>query len=99
MQRTDVVKTMIGDLLRQFASELHGRRVFLFGSRAAGTARERSDFDIGIDGPTPLPSAVKFRIEDRLEQLPTLYKIDVVDFATVSSAFRQYALQHTEDLP
>ena len=30
-------------------------RVFLFGSRATGTAGERSDIDIGIDGPAPVP--------------------------------------------
>ena len=29
-------------------------RVFLFGSRATGSAGERSDIDIGIDGPAPV---------------------------------------------
>ena len=33
---------------------LSGRRVVLFGSRASGNERERSDFDIGIDGVAPL---------------------------------------------
>jgi predicted nucleotidyltransferase len=30
-------------------------RIFLFGSRAEGTAHPRSDIDIGIEGPRPVP--------------------------------------------
>src|SRR6201987_4640446 len=32
-------------------------RIFLFGSRAAGSAAECSDIDIGIEGPVPVPRA------------------------------------------
>jgi predicted nucleotidyltransferase len=66
-------------------------RVFLFGSRAAGTARDRSDIDIGIEGPAPVPHATMAAIEDELEEAPTLYTIEVVDFARVPEAFRQIA--------
>lgn len=66
-------------------------RVFLFGSRATGTAHARSDIDIGIDGPAAVPGAVLAAIEDELDEAPTLYTIEIVDFARVSEAFRRVA--------
>jgi uncharacterized protein len=69
----------------------HAYRVFLFGSRATGTAGERSDIDIGIEGPAPVSRAALAAIHDELEEAPTLYTIEVVDFARVSEKFRQVA--------
>ena len=56
-------------------------RVFLFGSRAAGSATARSDIDIGIEGPAPVPRSALAAIQEELEEAPTLYTIDVVDFS------------------
>jgi uncharacterized protein len=66
-------------------------RVFLFGSRAKGTAHERSDIDIGIEGPEPVPQQLLTQIEEELEDAPTLYTIDVVDFARMPEKFRRVA--------
>ena len=66
-------------------------RVFLFGSRAEGTAHERSDIDIGIDGPAPVPAAVMAQIREELEEAPTLYTVEVVDFARVTDNFKAVA--------
>jgi predicted nucleotidyltransferase len=66
--------------------------VFLFGSRAIGSEAERSDVDIGIEGPAPVPRATLAAIQDELEEAPTLYTIDVVDFARVTEPFREVAL-------
>jgi uncharacterized protein len=66
-------------------------RVFLFGSRVTGSAGERSDIDIGIEGPAPVPRAVLAAIDEELEEAPTLYTIEVVDFAWVSEKFRRVA--------
>jgi predicted nucleotidyltransferase len=68
-------------------------RIFLFGSRAEGTAHERSDIDIGIEGPAPVPREVLALIQEELEEAPTLYTIDVVDFTRVSEKFRRVAHQ------
>jgi type I restriction enzyme S subunit len=68
-------------------------RVFLFGSRATGAAGERSDIDIGIEGPAPVSRAALAAIHEELEEAPTLYTIEVVDFARVSEKFRQVAEQ------
>jgi predicted nucleotidyltransferase len=66
-------------------------RVFLFGSRAEGSAHERSDIDIGIEGPAPAPREALVLIEEELDEAPTLYSIDVVDFRRVDEKFRRVA--------
>ena len=66
-------------------------RIFLFGSRAAGKAHARSDIDIGTDGAAVMPRQTLAAIEDELEEAPTLYTVEVVDFARVSERFRRIA--------
>ena len=68
-------------------------QVFLFGSRASGRAHARSDIDIGIEGPRPVPRETLAAIDEELEEAPTLYTIEVVDFARVPESFRQVARQ------
>ena len=68
-------------------------RVFLFGSRAVGSAAERSDIDIGIEGPAPVPRPALAAINGELEEAPTLYTIDVVDFRRAPENFRRLAQQ------
>lgn len=70
-------------------------RVFFFGSRVEGTGTERSDIDVGIEGP-PIPAAAWLEIQEAIENLPILYKVDVVDFREVAPIFREVALQHVE---
>ena len=48
-------------------------RVFLLGSRAVGWAAERSDIDIGIEGPAPVPRPALAAIHDDLEEAYPLY--------------------------
>ena len=71
-------------------------RVFLFGSRAAGSATERSDIDIGIEGPAPVPRSALAAIHEELEEAPTLYSIDVVDFRRVPESFRRLAQRRVQ---
>lgn len=66
-------------------------RIFLFGSRAEGTAQKRSDIDIGIEGRGPVPFETLTAIADDLENLPSLHSIDVVDFSRIPERFRQVA--------
>lgn len=82
-----------------FAKEretLAGRRVVLFGSRAIGRARARSDFDIGIDGNDPLDAVSFARIADRIDEIETLYRIDLVDMQATTARFRGNALSKFE---
>lgn len=73
-------------------------RVFLFGSRATGSASPRSDWDIGILGPEDLPGRVLQRICLDLEDLPTLHRIDVVDLHAASDSFRREAMKEVRPL-
>ncbi len=68
-------------------------RVFLFGSRATGKGHDRSDIDIGIEGPSRVPREVLAAIHEEIEEAPTLYSIDVVDFKRLPRKFRQIAHQ------
>lgn len=71
-------------------------RLFFFGSRVRGANFARSDIDVGIEGPNPLPTKVKLSLEEEFDNLPTLYKIDLIDFQDVSPRFRKEALKHVQ---
>lgn len=68
--------------------DLASCRVFFFGSRVTGKGNERSDVDVGIERRDPVSSAAMLDILEDAENLPTLYKVDIVDFARVSKNFR-----------
>lgn len=71
-------------------------RIFFFGSRITGGGDERSDVDVGVDGPMPVPPEILNAIKEELEELPALYKIDLVDFFSVSEEFKKVALSKIE---
>jgi predicted nucleotidyltransferase len=68
--------------------------VFLFGSRADGTARKISDIDIGVYGNEKLDSITKARLEMLFEESIIPFKVDVVDFNTISDMIKTNALSH-----
>lgn len=55
------------------------KKIILFGSRAKGTATERSDIDIAVAG---VSSCDIFELQEELDEIPTLYTIDLVDLDT-----------------
>ena len=70
-----------------------GYQAVLFGSRATGQARPRSDWDIGLMGPQPLRSRIIGDIREELEDMRTLHTFDLVDLTTVPDYFRKIALR------
>lgn len=76
--------------------DLSQYRVFFFGSRVTGDSFERSDIDIGVEGPLSVPVVKKFAIQDELERIPMLYKIDLVDFKSAGKNFVEVAKQKIE---
>jgi predicted nucleotidyltransferase len=96
MNREMEIKARIAEVMHRNAVRLRGHRVFLFGSRVTGGARPHSDFDVGVIGDEPLPLDDFYAIEDQLDDLPTLYKIDWVDFNRVSPRFSERATQQVE---
>ena len=55
------------------------QKTILFGSRAKGTATERSDIDIAVSG---VDSCKILDLQEEIEEIPTLYTIDLVDLDT-----------------
>ena len=69
-------------------------RVVLFGSWASGTARTRSDIDIGVQGPQRIDPVTLQAIRAACDALPTLYTIDLVDLAVLPRTIREAALSN-----
>lgn len=90
------IKELIRRRLLQMAPLLRGHKVYLFGSRARARAGARSDFDLGVLGDEPLALRDFYAIEDALDELPTLYRIDWVDLNRAPPQFRERALQAAE---
>jgi len=86
------------EILRIFGKylDLNKYKIFFFGSRVKGDNFPRADIDIGVEGEEEIPPELKFKIEEELENLPILYKIDLVDFKQVSEDFKKEALKFVE---
>lgn len=82
---------MVQDLFKRSRKKLGGHSVVLFGSRASGEARPRSDFDLAMIGDAPLPLRDFYALSDELDSLPMLYRFDWVDLARISQGFREAA--------
>jgi len=70
----------ISEILEQIVEKCQfyeAQCVILFGSRAKGTHTPRSDFDIAVSGVTNMDA-----LREALDDIPTLYKIDLVDLDT-----------------
>lgn len=71
--KVEEVISEVAKLCRNF----YAKEVILYGSRAKGTARERSDIDIAVTG------VKNFDIlEEKIEELPTLYSVDLLNMDT-----------------
>lgn len=71
--RVEEVIQKVAKLCREFQAE----EVLLYGSRAKGTARERSDIDIAVIGVKDFDG-----LTEKVEELPTLYSVDLVNLDT-----------------
>lgn len=63
--------------------------VWAFGSRAKHTAKRYSDLDLAVITDAPLASAVITALQDDFSESDLPWKVDVLDWAATSEAFRQ----------
>jgi predicted nucleotidyltransferase len=63
--------------------------VFAFGSRIKGTARQYSDLDLCIKGKEPLGLKRFSELQDAFSESNIPYKVDIIDWHTISESFRQ----------
>jgi amidophosphoribosyltransferase len=66
------------------------RAVWVFGSRANGNARRRSDLDLAVDGDEPLPLRLRSELAEDFDQSDLPYRVDVVDLASITPEFRKH---------
>ena len=78
--------------------DLDSYKLFYFGSRVEGKGDDRSDIDVGIDGPKKIPYEKLEAIREEVKWLPTLYSIDIVDFNNTSENFKEVALKNIEEI-
>jgi len=71
-------------------------KIFFLGSRVKGDNFLRSDIDIGLEGPEEVPASIKLKIEEELDNLPTLYKFELIDFKNIPERFKKEALKYIE---
>jgi len=72
MKAEEVIQEIV-KLCRSF----HAKEVILYGSRARGTARERSDIDIAVAGVSDFEL-----LAEKIEDMPTLYSVDLLNMDT-----------------
>lgn len=80
------IETLISQIRQIILKHARPERIWLYGSRASGEAKEASDIDIAFDDK-------EFKeiwlIEEEIEKLQTLIKIDVKNIAHTEDRFRQ----------
>lgn len=94
MQSQSQIDQDLAEVRRIVLSRMRGRaRVFLYGSRARGTATKTSDIDVGIVPNQPLPPDLLSEVREALEESTILYPVEVVDLSRADARFRDNALK------
>ena len=91
------LKKQVLDIIGRYLN-LNEYKIFFFGSRVEGKGNERSDIDIGIEGFETVPDRAWIEIKEEIENLPTLYKIEIVDFRQVAPIFKKVASRYIEPI-
>lgn len=78
------LRTVRTILRRHLSSQF---RVYAFGSRAGGRVKPWSDLDLSIEGGEPVPIAILGALADDFDESNLIWKVDLVDRASVSEAF------------
>lgn len=61
----------------ELCKNFNAKEVILYGSRAKGTAGERSDIDIAVAEAEDFDA-----LAEKVEELPTLYRVDLLNMDT-----------------
>lgn len=79
-------KLTVTTLLEEFVPD---KEVWVFGSRAKGTAKLYSDLDLAVIGEDPLPLLVRIGLEEAFSSSLLPWKVDVLDWAVTDEVFRE----------
>lgn len=87
IQLTAEQRSLILGLLKKYLGT-SSYRVFLFGSRAKGTARANSDLDLMIDTHKGL-GPIRSELNEAFEKSDLPFKVDLVEKIELTDAFRK----------
>lgn len=92
---TSVAETSLAEVRRLVLEGLgdHRAKVWLFGSRAVGGARESSDIDVAVLPLDALPPETLARIRDALDESTVPYRVDLVDLRSSPGSLRERILR------
>ena len=72
--------------------------IIWFGSWPQGKALPHSDIDVAISSGEPIAPERMGLLLEAVDELPTLYEIDIIDLNATGPALRQEILKHGERL-
>lgn len=85
----DVASGDLQILLGILRMHVPGRTVWAFGSRVTGKAKPFSDLDLAVMGEVPLSIDTLAALNEALAESDLPWKVDVLDWASTSAAFRR----------
>lgn len=84
-----------GDVARLARSHLgNNTQVIWFGSWPQGKARPRSDIDVAVSTGSVISPERMVALREAVDELPTLYSIDLVDLNATGPILREEILKH-----
>lgn len=83
-------------IIKNYLSEDY--KILLFGSLVKGDALNTSDIDVGILGKDVVPRDTMAQILEKIDEIPTLRSVDIVDFQAKSKEFRENVLKYAKIL-
>jgi type I restriction enzyme S subunit len=84
----DLAPEHLSEVRRILQLHVPDRPVRAFGSRMQGTAKPFSDLDLAVMGDTPLDFRQLAALKDTFAESNLPFRVDIVDWATTSPAFR-----------
>ena len=75
-----------------------GTKVWIFGSRAKNKARKFSDLDLILEATQPLSIHILADMASDFEDSDLPYKVDLVDWVTASSSFKEAIISQRADV-
>ncbi len=88
----DSIKNSIKEMVFKYLDPLEVK-AFIFGSRAIRKNRNYSDIDLGFVSKSKIPIMVIMDLEEEFDRSNLPFKVDLVDFASVSDDFKKNALK------
>ena len=82
-EHLNIIKNILADHLDK------DNHVWLFGSRAMGTAKKFSDIDLLIDIEKPIPLTLLTKLTTSFDESTLPYKVDIADLHAINDTFKE----------